>query len=269
MMKLPIFISLALTAAITCPAEVRASVNDHRGVLLLDFTAARAAPGFRDGQGTDPVAQRMMLDFTARTAGGPISMVADIETRQAGFGNAPPIAVPAWMRGGRALLAAQLTPTGLPVIGYCGARDYAASGLLGAPAEARRRLLYPLVVQSACRHGIPIGLFDAMIIQESGYHPFIRSSKGALGLGQLMPATAAELGVDPNNVHGNLDGSARYLAAHLQEFRQPQLALAAYNAGPGRVRKVWRVPRIRETQSYVRKILWNWHKLEWNRASGH
>lgn len=154
-----------------------------------------------------------------------------------------------------------------PAIGNCGPRDYAPSGLLKAVGEERRRILYPLVVKSACRHGLPVGLFDAMIMQESRYNVAARSPKGAFGLGQLMPGTAAQLGVDRYDIYGNLDGAARYLAGHLREFREPTLALAAYNAGPGRVRSKRIVPRIPETQNYVRQIMWNWRNLEWNAAA--
>src|SRR3546814_2976104 len=92
---------------------------------------------------------------------------------------------------------------------------------------------------------------DAMLIQESRYNPMALSPKGAFGLGQLMPGTAKQLGVDRYSLHGNLRGAARYLSWQLREFGRVDLALAAYNAGPGRVRSVKRVPRITETQNYV------------------
>src|SRR3546814_710119 len=75
---------------------------------------------------------------------------------------------------------------------------------------------------------------DAMLIQESRYNPMALSPKGAFGLGQLMPGTAKQLGVDRYSLHGNLRGAARYLSWQLREFGRVDLALAAYNAGPGR-----------------------------------
>src|SRR3546814_8519461 len=75
-----------------------------------------------------------------------------------------------------------------------------------------------------------------------------------------MAATAAGLGVDRYSVEGNLRGGARYLRQQLDTFGQYHLALAAYNAGPGRVRGGL-VPRIRETQDYVSNVLWNWSSL--------
>lgn len=98
-------------------------------------------------------------------------------------------------------------------------------------------------------------LFRAMIWQESRFNPNARSSKGALGLAQLMPSTAAYLGVDPRNPAQNLDGGARYLLAQLQAFGSPLLALAAYNAGPEAVRKYGGVPPYRETRDYVIRVL--------------
>ncbi len=77
-----------------------------------------------------------------------------------------------------------------------------------------------------------------------------------MGLAQLMPGTARQLGVsNPWNVVDNLRGAARYLRAQLDEFERYDLALGAYNAGPGRVRRAGRVPSIRETLDYVRTIL--------------
>ena len=98
-------------------------------------------------------------------------------------------------------------------------------------------------------------MFLRLIQQESSFRPDVVSPKGAVGLGQLMPATAKELGVDPTDPMQNLEGSAKYLSQQLKRFGSPELALAAYNAGPTRVAKLGRVPNIAETQNYVKKIL--------------
>ena len=108
---------------------------------------------------------------------------------------------------------------------------------------------------AARRYGIPEDLFLRLISQESGWNPRARSHKGALGLAQLMPATARLLGVDPRDPMQNLDGGARYLAQQYSTFRDWRLALAAYNAGPQAVRKYGGVPPYRETKGYVAAIL--------------
>lgn len=85
-------------------------------------------------------------------------------------------------------------------------------------------------------------LFQANIEIEGAYRVNARSSAGAIGLGQLMPATAAQLGVDPHDWQANLDGSARYLLMMLAQFGTPELALAAYNAGPNAVTRYGGIP---------------------------
>jgi len=98
-------------------------------------------------------------------------------------------------------------------------------------------------------------LFKANIEIESAYRPNARSSAGAIGLGQLMPATASQLGVDPHDWQANLDGSARYLLMMLAQFGTPELALAAYNAGPNAVVRYGGIPPYRETQNHVRRVI--------------
>jgi len=105
-------------------------------------------------------------------------------------------------------------------------------------------------------------LFRANIEIESAYNPNARSRVGAVGLGQLMPGTAEMLGVDPSDWRANLDGSARYLAAQLETFRDTRLALAAYNAGPEAVRAHDGIPPYRETQNHVQRVLAVFNRLE-------
>lgn len=111
--------------------------------------------------------------------------------------------------------------------------------------------------QAAQRNNVPPKLFEALVEQESRFDPLAKSRVGATGLTQLMPGTAAELGVtDPLDPEQNLNGGAKYLSQMLSQFKgNERLALAAYNAGPGAVRKFGDVPPYRETQNYVEKII--------------
>lgn len=112
-----------------------------------------------------------------------------------------------------------------------------------------------LARDAARRHGIPEDLFLRLVQQESGWNANAVSHKGALGLAQLMPGTAAGLGVNPADPVQNLDGGARYLRQQFNTFGDWRLALAAYNAGPGAVQQYGGIPPYRETQNYVR-VIW-------------
>jgi hypothetical protein len=111
-------------------------------------------------------------------------------------------------------------------------------------------------VRAAQAAGIDPDLFLRLVQQESGFRVNAVSPMGARGLAQLMPATAEELGLDPNDPIQNLIGGARYLRQQLDTFGgNPYLALAAYNAGAGNVRKHGGIPPFEETQNYVARIM--------------
>lgn len=112
-----------------------------------------------------------------------------------------------------------------------------------------------MAMEAARRHDVPEDLFARLVQQESGWNPRAKSHKGAMGLAQLMPGTAAVLGVDASDPYQNLDGGARYLAQQFREFGSWRLALAAYNAGPEAVKKHGGVPPYKETMNYVR-VIW-------------
>ncbi|WP_432484538.1 NlpC/P60 family protein [Kineococcus esterisolvens] len=105
------------------------------------------------------------------------------------------------------------------------------------------------------RYGLPAGLLSAVAKQESGYNPNAKSPAGAIGLMQFMPGTARDVGIDPTDPMQAIDGAGRLLASHLKTFGSLEKALAAYNAGPGNVRKYGGIPPFTETQNYVKKIM--------------
>lgn len=127
------------------------------------------------------------------------------------------------------------------------------------PTSFRRVAFLPHVIAAESRFGLPSGLLDALIWTESKYDPLAVSHAGAAGLGQLMPGTAKDLGVinrfDP---YANITGAARYLRQMLDRFGVIHLAVAAYNAGPGTVQTLGRIPMNGETPAYVRNVLDRW-----------
>ena len=130
---------------------------------------------------------------------------------------------------------------------------------VGAPTITARSnpIFEPLIRQYASLQGIRADLVRAVIQVESAFNPRAVSPKGAMGLMQLMPATAAQFGVrDPFNPAENIRAGVTYLRQLLDRYDEDeQLALAAYNAGPGAVDKYGnKVPPYKETQNYVLKI---------------
>ena len=112
------------------------------------------------------------------------------------------------------------------------------------------------VAELAARFDLSPALIEAVVWQESRWHAGAVSPVGARGLAQLMPGTARQMGVDASDPYANLEGGARYLREQLDRFGGDlEKALAAYNAGPGRVESAGGVPQIRETQSYVASIM--------------
>jgi soluble lytic murein transglycosylase-like protein len=113
------------------------------------------------------------------------------------------------------------------------------------------------IVTASDKFGVDESLIRAVIKQESSYNPYAVSSAGAMGLMQLMPATAQSLGVaDPYNVYQNIYGGTQYLYDMLLKFGgDEELALAAYNAGPGSVLKYGGIPPYEETENYVPSVL--------------
>jgi soluble lytic murein transglycosylase-like protein len=132
------------------------------------------------------------------------------------------------------------------------------------PAWQSQDLAKHLLI-NAKRWKLDANLLVALVTVESSWHTHAESWAGAIGLGQLMPGTAATLHVNPHDPYQNLQGAARYLHGLLQRFwNKPDrysLAFAAYNAGPKAVEEFGGIPPFYETQRYVVKVTSTWHRI--------
>lgn len=250
--------AIAVAAAPGFAAQRRAELvafGDNSGGVVIDVGPPTARSVQPDIPETGISPEMLQADFQNI---GPQEQFAEPAVAR------PAIAVPLWMQTGRVLTgAAQAAQSVVAPFMYspaaCSLTPYRPRGDLAPWQEARRARYFPLISAVACEAGVPTGLLDALVAQESRYDPLIVSPKGAVGLTQLMPATARGLGVfDSRDPLANLRGGAKYLRSHLDEFKRVDLALAAYNAGPGRVRTLGRIPPFRETISYVAAITKGW-----------
>lgn len=124
---------------------------------------------------------------------------------------------------------------------------------------ARYWAIEPLITQVAKQHGLEPALLKALVAVESAYNPMAISRAGARGLTQVIPSTAISLGQHPDNLwdsQQSLATGAFYLANQWRTFRNWPLAIAAYNAGPGAVKKWQGIPPYAETQAYVYNVLY-------------
>lgn len=143
----------------------------------------------------------------------------------------------------------------------------AATGLTGTTAATSTGATAPglagvpyanLFTEAGAKNGVPAALLAAVAKTESAFNASAVSPAGAQGLMQFMPATAQGMGVNAMDPASAVDGAARYLSAQLREFGSIDLALAAYNAGPGNVRKYGGIPPFTETQNYVTRVKAAW-----------
>ncbi len=165
------------------------------------------------------------------------------------------------LRGGgemsfdRALIS-KITPDEVPYSQDATAETNEAPLPMAATRGLAEKTVYdPLIESAATKHAIDARIVKAVIQVESAFQPRARSSKGAMGLMQLMPRTARQYQArNPYDPASNIEAGTKYLKTLLNEFELP-LALAAYNAGGGAVRRFGGIPPYAETQAYVTKIL--------------
>jgi soluble lytic murein transglycosylase-like protein len=131
-----------------------------------------------------------------------------------------------------------------------------AAGPTAAARDTVPAEMLPVIQRAAHESGVDPALVAAVARAESGFNPAAVSPAGAQGLMQLMPGTARGLGVtDPFDAAQSASGGAKYLRAQLDRFRDPELALAAYNAGPNAVTRAGGIPPYAATQAYVHKVM--------------
>jgi len=134
--------------------------------------------------------------------------------------------------------------------------NYKPFDYMRLPAGTDQGKVFPFIRYYSRRYGLDPNLVRAMVEVESGFAVAAVSPKGAAGLMQIMPGTGRELGLaDAFDGAGNLEAGIRYMRSLLDAYGDTRLALAAYNAGPGRVPKGGSVPDIPETKAYVEKVL--------------
>ena len=159
-------------------------------------------------------------------------------------------------------VAAPMSSPPAPIlIDDCGARPIPWRSGLSARTILGRAAYWPIVRDAECRHSLPGGLLDALVLQESRYQPAAISRAGAGGLAQLMPGTAADLGVSNRfDPVANVEAGARYLRLMLTRYNSVPVALAAYNAGLGAVDRARGIPVNTETPGYVSRVLGFWNQ---------
>jgi soluble lytic murein transglycosylase-like protein len=161
---------------------------------------------------------------------------------------------------------------GLFVHTSTGERSNLKPDLLPLRIQVPKFTMNEIIRAMALKHGIRPAFVKSIMAAESGFDPKALSRAGAIGLMQLMPATARELDSDPNIPEQNVDAGAHYLSLLMARYNkkrdQMTRAIAAYNAGPGAVERYHGVPPYRETKQYVSRVLRFFKKYQVNELAG-
>jgi soluble lytic murein transglycosylase-like protein len=244
--------------------EVAAYIQDKLQMASRDATG-QSIHRFRDSQGVWHIANEPAPEANA----SPLAVAAAGEVSPA-QALAQPLIRPVDLAVGLGLAREQPKTSGPTVIARRDHRGvlhvFTSTGAervaeRGDPASFLNRVspcLQAIIVEAAQIHGLPVSLVLAIIRNESNFAPQALSSKGAMGLMQLMPGTAASLGVeDPYAPRENVLAGCRYFRSLLDAFQgSVPLALAAYNAGYQRVISAgWQIPAIKETQNFVTQVM--------------
>lgn len=138
-----------------------------------------------------------------------------------------------------------------------GSTDNTSTVSSGTTSSSSKTDLDAYFEEAARTYGVDVNLLKAIAHTESNFNPNATSSAGAMGVMQLMPSTAKSLGIkDAYNARDNIMGGAKVISQHLSRYNgDVSLALAAYNAGSGNVKKYGGIPPFTETQNYVKKVL--------------
>lgn len=256
---LPTNVNPAVSSGVNTSTDPTVAFDDALTQILLE-ELANSTESIGGLSAADPsLATQVPSDISAQSAIDPFQLIAALFTNEniagsSAFGNASSPSTADWLAELLNLQSASGSGNNASPTADMGP-DSSATGESATPLTDSQ--IDSVIQQAAARYGVPANLVRAVIQQESAMNPAAVSSAGAMGLMQLMPATAQSLGVsDPFDPVQNIEAGTRYLAQLLNQFGGNQaLAVAAYNAGPGAVEKYNGIPPFAETQNYVQRVL--------------